>query len=262
VKEQVVAKEQLLTEKERQLEEQRTVFKELCTDVNKESHSKENQMKQLKEENSELERKLQEAEQLAQEKDITLKDETKLYSQQVNMMKERLKQAQDEMTKKDTLLLEKLNQYAKGAKKGTPDSEWFDRLATELEKSKEKSTALAEHNSFLCSEIERLENEREVRAQAIGRLNKQLSQLRVNGGKGQLPNESLEEMRKDLEWVKNRYFVNLAMSVKLQGQYLGWFSNTDVNLLYEMALNEDIPIQNWPDWITTQIQKKSVPQPM
>jgi hypothetical protein len=38
---------------------------------------------------------------------------------------------------------------------------------------------------------------------------------------------------------------------------LGWFSNVDLNSLYDKAQNEDVSIEMWPEWITQEVKRLS-----
>ena len=59
------------------------------------------------------------------------------------------------------------------------------------------------------------------------------------------------------EEMKKKYFISLVVSVKLQGSILGWYCNTDQNLLYEEILNSEQDVNKWPEWVNDQIKKRS-----
>lgn len=105
------------------------------------------------------------------------------------------------MTQKDLFLAEKLKMEFSQGKPGT------ESLVRELDKLREKSTAIQTHNSYLIAEIERLEAEKAVRSQSLDRLKKEAKQLKA-AELLKYPNNNqihtIEELKTEVENLKNK----------------------------------------------------------
>ena len=151
------------------------------------------------------------------------------------------------MVKRDKLARDQLTS-AMGIKRKDAQTA---QLLDQLDRTHEKAMALQAHNSFLFSELQRAEIGEELRVKTINRLKTQVLELIRD------PTKSEKSAVDQLETLKKQYFMSLAVGVKLQGSLAGWFCNADMHELYEILLNEKVPIESWPEWANEQIKKRS-----
>jgi hypothetical protein len=125
------------------------------------------------------------------------------------MIKERLDVAQEEMVKRDKLARDQVV-AAMGIKKKDAQTA---QLLDQLDKIHEKAMALQAHNSFLFSELQRAEMSEELRVNTINRLKNQVLELIRD------PSKSEKSALEQFEKLRKQYFMSIAISVKLQGNW-------------------------------------------
>eukprot|EP00027_Filamoeba_sp_ATCC50430_P016989 CAMPEP_0168576768 /NCGR_PEP_ID=MMETSP0413-20121227/20428_1 /TAXON_ID=136452 /ORGANISM="Filamoeba nolandi, Strain NC-AS-23-1" /LENGTH=118 /DNA_ID=CAMNT_0008610475 /DNA_START=140 /DNA_END=493 /DNA_ORIENTATION=+ len=118
-------------------------------------------------------------------------------------------------------------------------------MMNELEKYREMNLALQSHIGMLSTELNKLEIEKKVRVKTLERLRSQLSGAIMSTAKDPTSAE-LVQVKKDFETLKYKYFSALVVGVKLQGVKSGWFSNTGIGTLFDKALNDEVPLDQWP----------------
>ena len=57
-----------------------------------------------------------------------------------------------------------------------------------------------------------------------------------------------------MEDLRRKYFFSVGRGVKLQGSLLGWYTNADMDTLYEQCTRDKVDIEQWPKWITSAIE--------
>ena len=85
------------------------------------------------------------------------------------------------------------------------------------------------------------------------------------------PITSKELKPTQVEVLKKSYFKSVVVSVKviikltnkddhpqMQGSMMGYYTNADMDILYEKVLNDGVQIEAWPEWITSEIKKLSL----
>ncbi|KAH3744005.1 hypothetical protein Pelo_14595 [Pelomyxa schiedti] len=137
-------------------------------------------------------------------------------------------------------------------------------LVAKLEASKnpfaEEISAYKSHSSMLMVEMNRLQNEVKLKDAQLSRLRKDLDSRPAKSSHTTTSTTSAAAPAPDpriaeLEELKSRYFLTLGRSIKLQGSLLGWYSNVDLDELYETVLRDNIPLDKWPAWVTEQVQR-------
>ncbi|KAL6078979.1 Pleckstrin y domain-containing A member 2 [Balamuthia mandrillaris] len=65
--------------------------------------------------------------------------------------------------------------------------------------------------------------------------------------------QKLRSTESALTDLSEKYFVSVAIFAKMNAVQEGRFKNVDVHRLYSRVLEEQIPITEWPQWITRQV---------
>jgi len=68
----------------------------------------------------------------------------------------------------------------------------------------------------------------------------------------------LEETRKQMTILREKYFTSIVVSLKLQLHAMGKDCNVDATSLYSMAPQNFI---SWPEWVMQQVHEQSTPKP-
>eukprot|EP01117_Protostelium_nocturnum_P007050 TRINITY_DN2527_c0_g2_i6.p1 TRINITY_DN2527_c0_g2~~TRINITY_DN2527_c0_g2_i6.p1 ORF type:complete len:287 (-),score=48.33 TRINITY_DN2527_c0_g2_i6:236-1096(-) len=204
--------------------------------------------------NTELEA-LKEATQAARIENDAVKDQIKIVEAQKELMADQLESTKSSITSRGDMELQK-DRFKRASRKGTAGRYMSSE---DLEKLKEKEKALQTHNSFLGEEIKRREVESQVKNDTIKRLQTELKEAQSGAFTGVVNGKDVEDLYKQLDHIRSKYFISTAVGVKVQGAQLGWYANVDVHQLYERALNSAIPLEQWAEWITDEIKKASLP---
>jgi len=187
---------------------------------------------------------------MRQNVDKQLPDDVLLAQKQMEIIQLRLEMCEEELAKKDALLNGKTEETILLRLKDNKEFDAIDILTKELTKTREKTTAVLQHNAKLITQVQNLEAEKAIKTQTIAKLNKDIHPQTNSPTEDTIVND-----------LKNKYFCSLAMGLKLQGSLMGLFSNVDITLLYDKAISENIPLNNWPEWVSNQIQSQSMANP-
>ncbi|PRP75351.1 putative kinesin K39 [Planoprotostelium fungivorum] len=190
---------------------------------------------------------------------LSSKDEIHVLKAHNLAMTQQLEGLRDEAASKNSMLSQLKSQAHRNSVSG--------RSATiDITRMVEKEAALQSHNSFLASELERMELENTVRNETVKRLQSELKESRLGSlspDASASSRQQYQDLMEQFEYIKTRYFMSTAVGIKVQGSQLGWYANTNLQLLYEKALNLRVPLEQWPEWITEEIRRASKPlEPM
>jgi len=137
-----------------------------------------------------------------------------------------------------------------------------------LEAYREASMAHQTHNAFLNLEIRRLETEKtsqeKIYLETITRIKSELTvrnQLYNSLISEQIGTEAdaiIKELNVNLEVLKKKYFISLAVGSKLQHCLAGLRCNVDAYELYERLTSQHITeVEQWPTWIAQELAKET-----
>eukprot|EP01102_Stenamoeba_stenopodia_P004878 TRINITY_DN1532_c0_g2_i1.p1 TRINITY_DN1532_c0_g2~~TRINITY_DN1532_c0_g2_i1.p1 ORF type:complete len:1861 (+),score=489.46 TRINITY_DN1532_c0_g2_i1:320-5902(+) len=219
------------------------------------------------------------------ERNKFLEEEINHYSSRMEMMQVNLKSACDELEKKDNLLREKIAKEAATAARRDPKVKLDpNMLEDQLRKLRDAMIAHQSHNAFLGQEIRRYESEfskmQSAQSATILSLQKQIQALQNENRKlklrdsyltekfGETPlgNEAdkyvsntalIEELKVQVLFLKQNYFMSLAVGQKLAQTQLGRLCNVQVSALFDEVIEKNIDVRDWPKWITNQILQAS-----
>jgi len=179
-----------------------------------------------------------------------LKEEVSIEKEQVEMLNQNLKDVQD------TMLAKELSYHEEKAKilhasRSRADPEPDRKFRDEIDGLRAASSAHQTHNSFLSEQISRLTRELEMKNESLEKTKRQLND-------NDIPKleSKLRQTTDQFDLLKERYFITFARGVKMQGTMLGWYCNIDIQSLYEQAIAENRPLDDWPNWITQQMQQQ------
>jgi len=169
-------------------------------------------------------------------------------------LQNKIKTLTEDLVAKDQLL-EKMKQSSSSYYVAEPSS-----LLKLLEKEKETKRALQAHISFLSQELERIEHEmrRQRNDDTMVKLKEELPATLLTGETQDQLQIKVWTLQQEMKSLREIYFMSLGRALKLQGSLFGWFVNLSIHEMYEEALENNIPLEKWPSWITSKMQAASV----
>jgi hypothetical protein len=217
--------------------------------------------------------------QIMEQKISILESEIKLKENMITQLNNTICSINGELSSKDILLENKLREI--------PYATAYDDMAVvaQLKKERETRHALQEQCAFLGQEVFKLETElKHQRILVEEQKNKILERsslpnspnirsyadfsasssasLGANNGNGStsgnfdsIAEDSLQIKLLAIEnkELRQKYFMSVGRSLKLQTTMDGGYTNISVADLYEQAINKNIKIEEWPNWISANI---------
>ncbi|KAF2069975.1 hypothetical protein CYY_008701 [Polysphondylium violaceum] len=190
----------------------------------------------------------------------SLDESLKLKENTATVIKRENEMLRQETEKKDkyiTDLLDKTRDI-----KNSPNA----KAMTDVVKLRESLQAHQTQNSFLLSEIQKLETASkmglEIQQQHNQELEFTIQELidQFHSFRGFLlgttqPTDYFDKIEKENLEIKREYFQTLGVSIKLFRIKNGDATdNIDVRSLFELAIKENIPFRSWPEWIGKNIE--------
>ncbi|EFA81498.1 pleckstrin domain-containing protein [Heterostelium album PN500] len=193
----------------------------------------------------------------------------KLKENAVSVIKRENEMLREETEKKDKYInsLNERNRDSATIKSGASGGGAAGNKGTiDINKLKESVLAHQSQNSFLISEIQRLETDmellKEIKAEETEELTRSLNeciyQYRTLREKllGTNETEYCKKIEKENLLIKKEYFLTLAVSVKLHRGMAGESTNINIHNLYDESIRANIDYKQWPEWISSVIEDK------
>lgn len=144
------------------------------------------------------------------------------------------------------------------------------RESTDVDKERERRQALQGQCVYLGQEVSRLEKEVKYLRFMVQEQRNRLIEKNIYVGTPPSPTPSpttngngsnstsdpditIKILSVENEDLRQKYFLSVGRSLKLQTSMSGAFSNISISELYDTVIERKINIEEWPNWISKQI---------
>jgi len=187
----------------------------------------------------------------------SLQDDIKMKDAKLDILCEQLSEVRDIYTS--------FSETAKDYTTMKNEGNFFGKR-TPLEVYREAAIAHQTHNTYLHLQMRRLEKEtreqERINSGTISRLRNDLETrthryyMSLKKPSGDETSQNTEELINQLELIKKKYFISLAVAGKLQQCLAGRRCNLDAAELYHRAIERYIvDPELWPQWIAEQVSQ-------